>query len=257
MKTAFAFLFVLGVITEGRSAKKLRSKLFKHKVHQQSEEVENLASVVFPVEVDLSKFYKRITARLDEIDNSITNQGLRIDGVDGRVDGVSQNLSIFVHNLGNLNSQVQYVAGQVRDVSHNVSNVEGRVDGVASSVSSVKSEVDELRESLASAIEGRVVCQTGTAGCTSCGGEDPDDTYTSTKVTRDVTFGQSFSSTPTVTLGLKGIYMHDPNNQEADNYGWDLYPDSVTTSGFVAYFDLQDYDISTLSASWVACGHME
>jgi len=218
MKTAFVFLFVLVVITEGRSAKKHWAQLFRHKVHQQSQEIDNqpitvtaspigqigqaVYSGVFPVEVDLSSFMNRITERLDGIDSSIASQGERIDGV----------------------------------------------------VSSLETQVSELRESIATATQGRTVCQTGTVGCTSCGGEDPDLSYSHTEVTRDVYFDREFSSVPTVTLGLKDIYMHDPNKSgEGDNYGWSLDAKYVSTSGFTAYIDLKDYDISELQASWVAC----
>merc|ERR1711942_492416 len=184
-------------------------------------------SSVFPVEVDLTSTMQMIESRLSSIESSISAHGDRLERIE---------------------SELQTTNGKLESVASDYVSEE-RFAQVQSSVTSLESSLGDL----SGKVQGSSFCLTGFVGCQdNCGGWDESgNDSTKTPYSEDVYFSTPFASTPTVTFGLKDIEQYAPNDD--DWYGWTLDATDVTTSGFTAYFVIDDRKITTLKGSWIAC----
>merc|ERR1712168_1722732 len=98
------------------------------------------------------------------------------------------------------------------------------------------------------------MCQTGFTRCVSCGGNDPDGSRTKNYVKYSINFDPYFDGTPTVSMGTSELWMHTPDGEEGDSWGFFNYAQDVSASGFTAVLMQDDINIEDHGAIWIACG---
>jgi len=136
----------------------------------------------------------------------------------------------------------QDIVIEMKTLENFINKLDSRLGSVESRMSSVEGKVANI---------GKYRCQVGYAGCTSCGGSDPNTGTTKKNYYQNVKYPTAFASTPRVVLAQDEVYQYAPG--EGDWYGWTARADSVTKYGFKANIELNDRQITKYWVAYIAC----
>jgi len=238
------------------------------------EEFENLKQAIKSTKEQLRK---EIAAQGESLTNKIETQGKTLTekivsvekGLEAKISAQGTSLTNKIETQGtSLTNKISSVETalerKIAEQAQSLSSVKSSLSSEISNVkSSLKSEISNVKSSLKSEITSVTsamrTCQVGVAAHNAIGGYDVIGEKSRTVIKKEVhqTFGRSFSSTPTVVIGLKQIRQTAPTGGAKgvtdDSYGWDLYAEKVTRSGFDAVLVADDRKINEMAGAWVAC----
>jgi len=150
----------------------------------------------------------------------------------------------------------QDIVIDMKTLENFINKLDSRLGSVESKTSSLTSKMSSVQSRMSS-VEGKVAtlgkykCQVGYAGCTSCGGSDPNTGDTIKTYYQTVKYPTAFAITPRVVLAQDEVYQYAPG--EGDWYGWTAQADAVTKYSFKANIKLNDRKITKYWAAWIAC----
>jgi len=150
----------------------------------------------------------------------------------------------------------QDIVIDMKTLENFINKLDSRLGSVESKTSSLTSKMSSVQSRMSS-VEGKVAtlgkykCQVGYAGCTSCGGSDPNTGDTIKSYYETVKYPTAFAITPRVVLAQDEVYQYATG--EGDWYGWTAQADAVTKYSFKAHIKLNDRKITKYWAAWIAC----